>query len=108
VFFGTPAGPCTESAVSDAYRGWIPRTLNDPPSFLWWDLNIALPPILLFIIGIFSGYPVPAAAFVALYFYAVRKYKEKLPRGFFYNLLYASGFLNLKGYPLYAQRRFWE
>jgi type IV conjugative transfer system protein TraL len=94
--------------MADAYRGWIPRSLNDPPSFLWWDLNIALPPIIILIVGIFSGFLLPSLAFVTLYFYAVRKYREKLPKGFIFNLLYAFGYLNLKGYPLYAQRRFWE
>jgi type IV conjugative transfer system protein TraL len=94
--------------VSNAYRGWIPRTLNDPPSFLWWDLNIALPAIIVLFVGIFSGYPFPAAAFVGIYFSIVRKYKEKLPKGFIFNLLYGCGYLNLRGYPLYAQRRFWE
>jgi type IV conjugative transfer system protein TraL len=94
--------------VADGYRGWIPRSLNDPPSFLWWDLNIALPPIIILFVGIFSGHPFSAGSVVGLYFYVVRKYKEKLPKGFIFNILYAIGYLNLRGYPLYAQRRFWE
>jgi type IV conjugative transfer system protein TraL len=94
--------------MSDDYQGWIPRSLNDPPSFLWWDLNIALPPIILLVIGIFSGWLLPAILFVSVYLYAVGKYKEKLPKGFFFNILYACGYLNLKGYPLYAQSWFRE
>ncbi|MDR3176943.1 MAG: type IV conjugative transfer system protein TraL [Desulfovibrio sp.] len=94
--------------MANSYKGWIPRTLNDPPSFLWWDINVALPPIVTVIAGIFSGMPIPAAALTVAYFAAVRKYREKLPKGFIFNLLYGLGFLNLNGYPIYAQRRFWE
>jgi type IV conjugative transfer system protein TraL len=94
--------------MTDTDEGWVPKTLNDPPAFLWWDMTVAIPAIAAIIIGLFAGFLLYAIPLVAGYLWLLRKYKEKLPKGFIFNLAYAIGYLNLKGYGLYAQRTYWE
>ena len=94
--------------MTDADEGWIPKTLADPPAFLWWDLPVVIPAIATVVIGLFAGFLLYAIPLVIGYIWLVSKYKEKLPKGFAFNLLYAIGYLNLKGYGLYAQRKYWE
>ena len=85
--------------------GWIPRALNSPPSFLWWDMNIAIPAIAVLLFGFFSGLLLYSIILVVIYGSIIKKYRASLPKGFAFNLLYFLGVLPMKGYPLYLQKQ---
>ena len=89
-------------------EGWVPRTLGDPPAFLWWDMPVAVPAIAAIVCGLFAGFLLFSLPLVVAYLWAIKKYKEKMPKGFIFNLAYALGYLNVKGYALYAQRKYRE
>ena len=85
--------------------GWIPRALNSPPSFLWWDMNLAIPAIVVFLFGLFTGFLLYAIILVGCYGYIIKKYRASLPKGVAFNLMYCIGLLPMKGYPLYLQKQ---
>jgi type IV conjugative transfer system protein TraL len=94
-----------EDGDSSELVGWIPKALNSPPAFLWWDMNIAIPAIAVLLFGLVSGFLLYAIIGVVCYGLIIKKYSASLPKGFAFNLMYCVGVLPLKGYPPYLQRQ---
>jgi len=75
----------------------IPRYIDDPAQFLFWDLDEALIMIGSFCFGILLGYPFWGGVAGLVSGRALRKLRSGKAEGYFWHALYRAGIV--KGSP---------
>ena len=83
-----------------------PRYLNKPIQVLWWEADEFVVFMIFFTLALVYGYLMWRMMFAVPVGYA--KLKSKFPRGVISHLVWTAGFLEIKGYPIYHERRFYE
>jgi conjugal transfer pilus assembly protein TraL len=86
----------------------IPRYIDDPPSFLFWEIDEVIVISLFVCVGILAR--ILTIMLILGYFVSkiLKKVKQTKSEGFFLHVLYWHGFLTLKGCPPSYKRRFIE
>ncbi len=75
-----------------------PKYIDSPITFLFWDIDIFMPALLLFATGIFTKNVVNCTLLMVAYIVIISKYQKKFPKGVARNFLHYIGF-PYKGYP---------
>lgn len=90
--------------MSDKIR--VPQYLHLPLQILWFDSEEVAIIIICYLFGlIFGGYAwLTPVLGPCLYIYV----KRRNPRGYLIHTCYRLGFADLKGYPGYQAREFYE
>lgn len=89
-------------------EGWMPRYLDSPLQFMWFELDEVLPAIALCALGLFIGpfLPFMLAGFASAW--GIVKMKKNMPVGFTGNVAYMLGLKKIKGCPSYFANKFIE
>ncbi|MBI3755257.1 MAG: conjugal transfer protein TraL [Deltaproteobacteria bacterium] len=83
----------------------IPQYLHRPSQTLWWESDEFGLIIFVFILILVFGLKF---IFLGIIPYIYSKIKSKYNRGFMNHLPYMLGLKDIKGYPLFFVRRFFE
>jgi conjugal transfer pilus assembly protein TraL len=66
----------------------VPRLLDEPPKFLFWDFEVALAALGLMLIGILAGFFFTGTAIGFVAAYGVQRLKSGQSRGYSLHLIY--------------------
>lgn len=84
----------------------FPQYLSRPIQILWFETDELVLGLFTLTLALIYGNIMWPVFFVSQFLYT--RTKRKNSRGFLKHLLYALGFLNIKGYPAYFEREFHE
>ncbi len=82
----------------------FPRYLSSPIQVLWFESDEIAIIAICYTLGLLFGWVGWCLLVVVPYLYS--KLKKNYPRGFLKHSLYFLGLLELKGYPIYHEKRF--
>ncbi len=84
----------------------FPRYLSSPIQVLWFESDEIAIIAICYTLGLLFGLVGWALLIIVPYLYG--KLKKNYPRGFLKHSLYFIGLLDLKGYPIYQEKEFFE
>lgn len=93
--------------MSSSTTRTFPSYLGAPLQVLFWETDDLLLMMGAFIISMITDEWWAYASIIALPMIYGR-FKKTRPKGFLRHMLYYSGFINMKGYPIYFDKDFQE